>query len=382
MKTWRHRLAAVLEWHEVDKSIFLMLLLVPILAAYIFAIVVAQHLPEGARLVHFEPLAQLFNVELGLLAGALLIIVLGLYQRKQQPDSLWVQHLATQYYSLSLVTCSYYIGTLTFCTGVVLLGAPVFGFILLNRRVVWGATIVSTLALLGLTYATAFGWLPYAPAVVPPSDSSTNLMWISIIFFFTAPHFIVIIIFADQIVSYWRNREDTIRTLSRTDMLTGLLNRRSIMELLDMEVARTLRHGPPLTIVILDLDHFKRINDTWGHPTGDRVLIEAARVLTACIRKCDMVGRYGGEEFMIMLPDTTLAGAAIMIERCRATLAETTITADNGDIIRISASFGLANNEKQLSLSSEDMIKLADDALYRAKADGRNRLELAPLLGD
>jgi diguanylate cyclase (GGDEF)-like protein len=260
---------------------------------------------------------------------------------------------------------------------VVLLGAPVFGFILLNRRVVWGATIVSTFALLGLTYATAFGWLPYAPVVVPPFDSTTNLIWVSIIFFFTAPHFIVIIMFADQIVHYWRNREDTIRTLSRTDMLTSLLNRRSIMELLDMEIARTLRHGPPLTIVILDLDHFKRINDTWGHPTGDRVLKEAARVLSSSIRKCDMVGRFGGEEFMIMLPDTTLAGAATLIERCRAILAETTILADNGDTIHISASFGLASNENRLSLSTETMIKLADEALYRAKAEGRNRLELA-----
>lgn len=377
MKTWRQRLAAVLEWSEVDKSIFLMLILTPILGAYIIGIVAVQLMPNGAQLVRFEPLHELFKIELCLLFGAWIIIAIGLYLRKRQPDALWVQHLATQYYSLSLVTCSYYIGTLTFCTGVVLLGAPVFGFILLNRRVVWGATIISTFALLGLTYATAFGWLPYAPVVVPPSDSTTNLIWVSIIFFFTAPHFIVIIMFADQIVHYWRNREDTIRTLSRTDMLTGLLNRRSIMEILDMEVARTMRHGPPLTIVILDLDHFKRINDTWGHPTGDLVLKEAGRVLTASIRKCDMVGRYGGEEFMIMLPDTTQAGAAIMMERCRATLAETTIVADNGETIRISGSFGLANNEKQLSLSSEAMIKLADEALYRAKAEGRNRLELA-----
>jgi diguanylate cyclase (GGDEF)-like protein len=377
MKTWRQRLAAVLEWSDVDKSIFLMLLLTPILGAYIVSILAVQLMPNGARLVRFEPLHELLKIELGLLFGACIIIAIGLYLRKRQPASLWLQHLATQYYSLALITCSYYIGTLTFCTGVVLLGAPVFGFILLNRRVVWGATIVSTFALLGLTYATAFGWLPYAPAVVPPTDSATNLIWVNIIFFFTAPHFVIIIMFADQIVHYWRNREDTIRTLSRTDMLTGLLNRHSIIELLNMEVARTLRHGPPLTIVILDLDHFKRINDTWGHPTGDRVLIEAARVLTASIRKCDMVGRYGGEEFMIMLPDTTLAGAATLIERCRALLAETTIHADNGESIHISASFGLASNENRLSLSTETMIKLADEALYRAKAEGRNRLELA-----
>ncbi|MDO8415006.1 MAG: GGDEF domain-containing protein [Agitococcus sp.] len=377
MKTWRQRLAAVLEWSEVDKSIFVMLLLIPILGAYIASIIALQLMPNATLLVHLEPLHELLKIELGLLFGALVITGVGIYLRKRRPTTLWIQHLATQYYSLSLITCSYYIGTLTFCTGVVLLGAPVFGFILLNRRVVWGATIVSTIALLGLTYATAYGWLPYAPAVIPPTNSATNLIWVNLIFFYTAPHFIVIIMFADQILHYWRNREDTIRTLSRTDMLTSLLNRRSIMELLDMEVARTLRHGPPLTIVILDLDHFKRINDTWGHPTGDRVLKEAARILTTCIRKCDLVGRFGGEEFMIMLPDTTLAGAATLIERCRAILAETTILADNGDTIHISGSFGLASNENRLLLSTEAMIKLADEALYRAKAEGRNRLELA-----
>lgn len=377
MKTWRQKLAAVLEWSEVDKSIFLMFLLIPTLCAYIASIIALQLMPNATLLVHLEPLHELLKIELGLLFGALVITSVGIYLRKRRPTTLWIQHLATQYYSISLITCSYYIGTLTFCTGVVLLGAPVFGFILLNRRVVWGATIVSTIALLGLTYATAYGWLPYAPAVIPPTNSATNLIWVNLIFFYTAPHFIVIIMFADQILHYWRNREDTIRTLSRTDMLTNLLNRRSIMELLDMEVARTLRHGPPLTIVILDLDHFKRINDTWGHPTGDRVLKEAARVLSSSIRKCDMVGRFGGEEFMIMLPDTTLAGAAKLIERCRALLAETTILADNGDTIRMSGSFGLASNENRLSLSTETMIKLADEALYRAKAEGRNRLELA-----
>ena len=196
---------------------------------------------------------------------------------------------------------------------------------------------------------------------------------------FAAPHFLLILLLADQTLHFWRKREDTIRELSRTDALTGLNNRRSIMELLSKEVARTLRHGPPLAVVLLDLDHFKRVNDTWGHPTGDLVLQQAARALKATIRQCDAVGRYGGEEFMILLPDTSLAGAEVLIERCRAALAATTITADNGETFSISGSFGLASNEQCHGLSAEVMIKAADDALYRAKQSGRNRVESVAL---
>lgn len=377
MQTWRQRVAAVLDWCEVDKSIFLMLILIPILMAYILGATFLRHMAEGVNLLHFAPSEQLTHLQIVLVLGAVLIIGIGRWLRKDHPNVLWLQHIATQYYSLSLVLSSYYIGTMTFCTGVVLLGAPVFGFILLNRHVVWAATIVSTIALLVLTYASALGFIPYAPAIIPPSTASTNLLWTTIIFFFTAPHFIVIILFADQMVSYWRTREETIRTLSRTDMLTGLLNRHSIIEFLNKEIARTIRHGPPLTVVIIDLDHFKRINDTWGHPAGDEVLKRTASIFSQQIRQCDMVGRYGGEEFMMILPDTPLKGAAILIERCRAMLEKTIITAENGERIPISGSFGLASNDKQLALSADELIKQADNALYQAKANGRNRVELA-----
>lgn len=377
MQTWRQRVAAVLDWSEVDKSIFLMLVLIPILAAYLLGSIFLRQMSGSEHLLHFAPSQQLTEIQIWLVLGALLIIAVGRWLRKDHPNVLWLQHIATQYYSLSLVLSSYYIGTMTFCTGVVLLGAPVFGFILLNRHVVWAATIVSTIALLALTYASAFGLIPYAPAVVTTHSQATELIWTTIIFFFTAPHFIVIILFADQMVSYWRNREETIRTLSRTDMLTGLLNRHSIIELLNKEIARTIRHGPPLTVVIIDLDHFKRINDTWGHPAGDMVLKKAAAIFKAQIRQCDMVGRYGGEEFMMILPHTPIEGAAILIERCRATLANTVIIADNGERIAVSGSFGLASNDKQLALTADELIKQADNALYQAKANGRNRVELA-----
>lgn len=376
MQGWGQRLAAILDWSEVDKSLFVVGALAPILVGYLVGIHYALALPQRDELVHAPALLEVRAVLMALIAGAAVIAATCLMVRRHRPDALWVQHIATQYYTLSLVACSYYVGTMTFSTGVVLLGAPVFGFILLNRTVVWCATAVGTLALVGLTYASAFGWLPYAPAIVPPGDDAARLWWINSMYLFSAPHVLFILVFADQTLGWWRQREDKIRELSSRDMLTGLHNRRSIMELLEKEVARSRRDGQPLSVVILDLDHFKRINDTWGHPTGDRVLQTSARVLRDALRQSDAVGRYGGEEFMLLLPGTSLEGARILLERCREQVADSIVDADTGEAVRLSASFGVACNERVPQLEAEDLIRLADQALYRAKQAGRNRVEL------
>ncbi|HEX5277755.1 MAG TPA: GGDEF domain-containing protein, partial [Fluviicoccus sp.] len=178
---------------------------------------------------------------------------------------------------------------------------------------------------------------------------------------------------------WWRQREDLVRTLSLTDPLTGIANRRHVLDLLEKEVARTVRHGPPLAVAVLDLDHFKRINDTWGHPAGDAVLQAAARELCACVRRNDTVGRFGGEEFMLLLPDTPLDGAKALAERCRARLEALDIRAENGERIPVTGSFGLVSNEQDLSADAEMLVKAADAALYRAKAGGRNRVEAVAL---
>lgn len=120
--------------------------------------------------------------------------------------------------------------------------------------------------------------------------------------------------------------------MSLTDALTGIPNRRSILDLLEREVARTRRHGPPLCVALLDLDHFKKVNDTHGHPTGDKVLQEAARVLRDAIRSCDAIGRYGGKELMIVLPDSAPEGAALVLERPRRTCRHPHSRRDRQDV--------------------------------------------------
>lgn len=359
------------------KGLLLPAMLAPVLFQYlIWAWAVLQR-DDRAQLVNVGRLQQEMQWEAALMGGAVLLFLLGLSLRRRHAEALWFQHLATQYYAVVLVILGYTVGLNSVATGVVLLGAPVFGFIVLDRLVIWLGTLTAVILFLALSVATVQNAIPYAPLLVPATTATAAQFQLYSALGFAAPHFLVILLLADQTLHYWRARENTIRELSRTDALTNLPNRRSIMEMLEKEVARTRRHGPPLCVVILDLDHFKRINDTYGHPAGDKVLQQAASVLRDTIRTSDSLGRYGGEEFLIVLPDTPVDGAEVLLERCRAALAATTIRAENGKTFHVSASFGVVCNAKNMDVDPATLIKAADDALYQAKAKGRNRVEIA-----
>ncbi|HEY4714109.1 MAG TPA: GGDEF domain-containing protein, partial [Aquirhabdus sp.] len=189
------------------------------------------------------------------------------------------------------------------------------------------------------------------------------------------PFFVPIILMADQMLMWWREREEKIRHMSRTDALTGIHNRMSILSILDNEVARAERTKSALSMVILDLDHFKKVNDVWGHPTGDLVLKTATKVLKHNIREIDALGRYGGEEFVIVLPGADQLEAQKIIERCRIKLSEAEIFSDNNTMIKVTASFGLVSVNGH-AVEAHSLIKTADEALYLAKHSGRNRIEI------
>lgn len=162
-----------------------------------------------------------------------------------------------------------------------------------------------------------------------------------------------------------------LERLSSTDRLTGLLNRGTWENLLDAEFERYRRYGHNTVLVMFDIDHFKPINDTHGHLTGDEVIREVAHITREALRQADCPGRYGGEEFAIILPETDINGALVICERIRETIAETTFETDDGPI-HCTVSMGLV----QLTDTPENYmqwLQQADDALYRAKKAGRNR---------
>jgi two-component system, cell cycle response regulator len=174
-----------------------------------------------------------------------------------------------------------------------------------------------------------------------------------------------------------RKREELL-ALSRTDPLTGLSNRRYFEERLAEEFARARRYRSPLALVMLDIDYFKRINDTFGHPFGDEVLRAVAQVTRARLREVDLLARYGGEELIALLPETGPADALIACERVREAIEALQLDYTSLDgtkrTVRCTASLGVASVPSPSLQTAEELLRAADECLYSAKGAGRNRV--------
>jgi diguanylate cyclase (GGDEF)-like protein len=170
---------------------------------------------------------------------------------------------------------------------------------------------------------------------------------------------------------------EAVRLQAMRDALTGVWNRGAVMDALEREAARASREGRPLALVMADLDHFKSVNDNFGHLAGDAVLREAARRMLGTARPYDLVGRYGGEEFLIVLPGCDAAEALRFGERLRERIAAP--VADGPARIAVTVSLGVAAQDGPADAAV--LLRAADEALYRAKLAGRNRVELAALPG-
>lgn len=165
-----------------------------------------------------------------------------------------------------------------------------------------------------------------------------------------------------------------LRDTSNQDALTGLANRRPVVERLREEAMRFTRYQRPFSVAMLDIDHFKQINDLYGHEIGDKVLVEVARVLRSEVRDQDLCGRWGGEEFLILMPETPQDAARGVVERVRAAIERLQVRVDE-QAISVTMSIGLAQHAQGGTYS--DTINRADSALLSAKRGGRNRFEQA-----
>ncbi|MDH7944857.1 GGDEF domain-containing protein [Pseudohongiella sp. SYSU M77423] len=235
---------------------------------------------------------------------------------------------------------------------------PPVTFFLLGRHA--GAWICGLI----FTYVCTFVYLrlPYWPPAEVTIGSLLNIIEV-----LTAHWFLFRL--------YERSRAEAfaeLEHLSTTDPLTGLLNRSRLDSVLQEEINRHQRSGQPLSVVLCDLDHFKRINDNYGHLTGDQVLIETAALIRESMRKTDHSGRWGGEEFLLICPDTSTDATHTIIDKLRRATAGASLP----HALQISLSFGIAT--WRASESSDQLLKRADDALYEAKRSGRDRIVLAP----
>jgi diguanylate cyclase (GGDEF)-like protein len=178
---------------------------------------------------------------------------------------------------------------------------------------------------------------------------------------------------SDHYQSMMRDLNVALLETSNRDPLTGLLNRRALMEMIKQEVQRASRGGESFVVAMLDVDHFKAVNDRYGHETGDRALVELAGVLGKNLREYDLCGRWGGEEFLVLLPNTQSEAAQRVMDRLVGAVRSLTIAAGDG-VLRLTVSIGMAYH--QLGETFSETLSRADQALYLAKQDGRDRVAL------
>ncbi len=170
-------------------------------------------------------------------------------------------------------------------------------------------------------------------------------------------------------------KNETLSRLSAFDSVTGLRSRRYVSEVLSIEFLRARRYQSPLSVIMADLDHFKQVNDRYGHPAGDAVLRGVSGQLLGRLRATDVGGRYGGEEILVILHQSNLLGAATLAERWRHDVETAKYESPDGRLIEVRISLGIAQYDSTMS-GPDDLIQAADDALYRAKAAGRNCVEM------
>lgn len=221
------------------------------------------------------------------------------------------------------------------------------------------------LVIFGLPFLAALAWIAYQSIDLHPLTSQLIdvLMALFIALILSEIFF--------RIRRHQYELQGDLQQQATTDALTGLANRRVFEDRLGKELARSKRHGDPLSVVLGDLDHFKRINDSFGHEVGDKLLRQISEIIRGALRKEDLAVRWGGEEFLLMLPATDLDSAHEVAERIRSQIAAAPIPCDGQDV-PVTISLGVAQLADDETI--RELIRRADDAMYRAKSEGRNRV--------
>lgn len=229
-------------------------------------------------------------------------------------------------------------------------------------------------ALMFLLYAGSTGWRAYNILQTRPLTIFTPL--VPQVVAFTVPLVVLIAATAGFLMMTIMRLHGQLDRLATLDSLTETYNRRSFDRMAADEITRARAKGLPLSLLVADLDHFKRINDRYGHPAGDEVLREFARRARQVLRAPDRLGRYGGEEFVVILPETGRDEALRVADRLCRTLAERPVVLADGQEISVTVSIGLAEEQERRG-TVESLYSAADRALYRAKQEGRNRVMAA-----
>ncbi len=368
----------LLDWSDRDKCLLLCGLLLGYMFFYLaWHLITVSMTDFGSYYVSPQGAQQLTGVLLFNISGYLLLILWGALLRKADSHSRLYVNAFVQFFGASFLLLGIMFGIYSPITGMVLVGSPLVGFILFGfRPVAWGFAVSTVLVLL-LSWLSASGVEIYALYFQedPAAKDSLSYYWIASTVAFSVPFVTSVVTLVSILLRRWVYREAQVRAMAVQDPLTGLANRRALFDQFAHEMARARRSGEALSVCVMDLDHFKLINDRHGHAAGDTVLVWVANLLRECLRETDRIGRIGGEEFVLVLPDTGREGAEKVIERCRSALVGTPVMLEDGESLTVSASFGVVTSFAEDNATESQLVSRADDALYQAKQHGRNRVE-------
>ena len=366
-----------LDHHESAMLFMLMMVLMSLI--WVIWIAIALQIPVFAHYIDVQVYQQMLGVYALCYAVALVIVWHSLRYRSQR-DGARLLFLCILLFEAALLYSNYLTGLLLTQAGIIATGIPLITMLFAPVRLIIQTTLISVIAVTTLAVLNGTGQLPYAP-LYPDAhnigyDVGFTLFYLCSHLIVTLPILALIIVTIMLVFREWRQREQEILSLSQRDSLTNLYNRRVINEYLS-EVMRQPA-GLMVSVILLDLDYFKRINDSYGHLTGDRALQMVSGLLQQEVRPGDIVGRFGGEEFIIVLNGVSLPIALQVAERCRHRLQRADFYSDNQETVHVTASFGITTFETGQDFTINDVLRSADSALYRAKRLGRNRVEYHP----
>lgn len=373
-----HRIAEgvahLLEKSPAERALFMLASMIGGFLQYLIWLLYFSFFPHplvNVDVLHIMTLVMVLAIALlGTLYGV------GRWLLDRPSTNQWLPVVMAQLYSATLLPVGYVLGQLSLTTGILLAGSPILGFILFDRRYVLWALVSALLLFVVVGGLTIGGQLPYGPLIHFDSQDGAHLGFHFFTqLYFALPHFVAFMVIASIVMQRWKWREHDIRVQSKIDGLTGAYNRKAIFERLDQVLEDSL--SAPVSVLMLDLDHFKNVNDRYGHGVGDQVLQVAVQTLQATLRHDDHLGRYGGEEFMVVLPHTPLERAVEVAERCRQAVDQIRLPHE-GELLAFSVSIGVSSGSVHPQYDRDQLLQLADQALYQAKRSGRNRVCAAP----
>lgn len=370
----------IFSWSEVKRAQFIVLfsgLLAPYTVAVIWTVI---GLGFDVESLNLEVIQYMYIPAIAYLSISLCLFFWGYFLKEASPKiQLSFVFLCLILYSIGNVIALYYSGVFSIVGGVAMAGGSVVGLLLFDWRPVLLTFFLAILASIALFIMHVLKLIPYAALVNSESPLLVDYTWFIIVSALVTPQVISILYIAFVSVKAWRLREKTVFHLSQTDELTQLSNRRVLMQELNKNIESAKNSSQPLSLLILDLDHFKSINDKHGHQIGDIVIKTVAHLMRESFYTRACLARYGGEEFCIILENTSAKMAFEKAEALRRKIEQHKI-AQIPDM-SLSASIGLFTwvVENNSHASTDQLLEAADRALYQAKADGRNCVRVGTL---